>query len=151
MGSRTFKVVGKATPHSYKAQNFGKFASIYTPKNVKEWKAFVQTYLQSSDLVGKKIEGPIRLDMDFFFERPKSHFGTGKNLGVIKKSAPEFHIKKPDTENLLKPVKDVMTRLGFFKDDSQIVSEHIRKQWGVISMVEIEISWLDELQEGEKK
>jgi Holliday junction resolvase RusA-like endonuclease len=64
----------------------------------------------------------------FIFERPKSHFGTGKNSNKLKSSAPAHHIQPPDCDNLKKIVADCLNGL-VYKDDSQIVTAVISKKW----------------------
>lgn len=39
----------------------------------------------------------------------------------------EFKTSRPDTDNLQKALKDVMTKLGFWKDDALVVAEQILK------------------------
>ncbi len=51
---------------------------------------------------------PLVLEVTYWLPRPKSHFGTGKNSGVLKKSAPEFPVAKPDLTNLTKGLEDVL-------------------------------------------
>lgn len=41
----------------------------------------------------------------------------------------EYRITKPDTDNLQKMLKDVMTDLHFWKDDAQVASEICEKFW----------------------
>lgn len=41
----------------------------------------------------------------------------------------EYRITKPDTDNLVKLLKDVMTELHFWNDDAQVASEIIEKFW----------------------
>lgn len=65
------------------------------------------------------IEDPIILYVDFYFPRPKSHYGTGKNSKILKPSAPKYHTNKPDIDNLIKFIQDAGNRF-FWKDDSQI-------------------------------
>lgn len=40
-----------------------------------------------------------------------------------------YRITKPDTDNLQKLLKDVMTDLGFWKDDALVASEIVEKFW----------------------
>lgn len=68
----------------------------------------------------KPLEGPLMLKVWFYFARPASHFGSGKNAGKLKNSAPKHHAKKPDCDNCVKLVKDAMNGV-FYRDDSQIV------------------------------
>ncbi len=66
------------------------------------------------------IQGPVFLACKFYFQRPKAHYGTGKNAAVLKSSSPRIHFKRPDLDNLLKLVKDALTSGGFWLDDSQV-------------------------------
>ena len=66
------------------------------------------------------FEGPISIDLNFFMKRPKSHFRTGKNSHLLKKSAPIYCSQKPDLDNLAKFVLDAMNG-SFYTDDAQII------------------------------
>lgn len=63
------------------------------------------------------LDGPIRLITEWRFPRGKSHKDG------------EWRITRPDTDNLVKALKDVMTRLGFWVDDSRVCCELISKTW----------------------
>lgn len=63
------------------------------------------------------LEGPLYLRIEWRFER--------KGCKV-----PQWHAKRPDTDNLIKGVKDVLTKMQFWHDDSQVCSEHASK-WAV--------------------
>lgn len=41
----------------------------------------------------------------------------------------EWRTTKPDTDNLDKMLKDIMTHLGFWTDDARVVWEDIKKIW----------------------
>lgn len=41
----------------------------------------------------------------------------------------EYKITKPDTDNMIKLLKDVMTGLGYWTDDAQVASEITEKFW----------------------
>ncbi len=74
----------------------------------------------------KVIDGPVRLDVDFVFERPASHFGTGKNEGLIKSSAPVWKQSVPDRDKLLRAIGDALTKV-VYRDDARIVDGNARK------------------------
>lgn len=65
-------------------------------------------------------ELPLSLECDFIFERPSSHFGSGRNAGKLKASAKPEPVSRPDTSNLIKLVEDALNE-NAFKDDSRIV------------------------------
>lgn len=49
------------------------------------------------------------------------------------------YVKKPDTDNLQKGLKDVMTKLGWWKDDAQVFSEHATKVYSRIPGIRIDV------------
>jgi Holliday junction resolvase RusA-like endonuclease len=71
---------------------------------------------------------PLFVELDFYFGRPKAHFGSGKNANVIKASAPEHHTKKPDCDNCAKFVMDALTGV-FWTDDALICGQMVRKHY----------------------
>ncbi|MDD5013509.1 MAG: RusA family crossover junction endodeoxyribonuclease [Atribacterota bacterium] len=74
------------------------------------------------------IHEPVRLQVEFYFSRPKSHFGTGKYKNMVKDNAPVFHTTKPDTSNLIKFIEDAFNGV-FWKDDSLICELDCRKYY----------------------
>ena len=79
-------------------------------------------------------EKPIRLYVLWMFPYPKS----------AKKHKPgwdRWNITRPDTDNLNKLLKDVMTDMGFWKDDALICVEHIEKMYSDEPGIEI---WVDD-------
>lgn len=52
-------------------------------------------------------------------------------------------IDKPDTDNLQKGLKDIMTKLGWWYDDSQVFSEHVTKIHSRITGIRIDIEEIE--------
>jgi len=75
------------------------------------------------------VRGPVRMELIFYFTRPKSHYGTGKNSDKLKPSSPEFHVVKPDVSKLTRAVEDAMKGVVYI-DDSQIYRESHEKKYG---------------------
>ena len=73
-------------------------------------------------------EGPVYLTLLFLFARPKTHFGTGRNAGKLKESAPVYHTKRPDLDNLVKFAEDCLTGIAW-KDDCQVASTLSQKRY----------------------
>lgn len=67
----------------------------------------------------KKFNGPVRLITKWCYPRGKHKDG-------------EYKTTKPDTDNMIKLLKDVMTQLGFWKDDAIVSSEITEKFWAEI-------------------
>ena len=88
-----------------------------------------QFYLLSSEhKPDTPIAGPIRLGVVFYFNRPKSHYRTGKFSYLLKDDAPVYHTKTPDLDNLAKFVADSFNT-HFYKDDSQIIELKAEKHY----------------------
>ncbi|MBU0279284.1 RusA family crossover junction endodeoxyribonuclease [Gemella sp. zg-1178] len=64
--------------------------------------------------------GALELGVVYHFERP----------GNVKKSQ-VYKITRPDTDNLIKALKDCMAESGYFLDDAQVVVTHIKKVYAV--------------------
>lgn len=54
----------------------------------------------------------------------------------------EYKITKPDTDNIVKTLKDCMTELKFWKDDALVASEHIEKFWSDIPGIYVKVEEL---------
>ncbi|MGH3500203.1 MAG: RusA family crossover junction endodeoxyribonuclease, partial [Nocardioidaceae bacterium] len=65
--------------------------------------------------------------IEFRFNRPKSHYGTGGNAHLVKASAPLFPTGKPDADKLLRSVFDALTAARVWRDDAQAVYLGARK------------------------
>ena len=63
------------------------------------------------------LSGPIVLRVDFIFQASREHkAGTPK-------------ITRPDTDNMVKLLKDCLTHAGFWEDDAQVFDETIIKYY----------------------
>ena len=122
----TFKVNGtpKAQPRTRRSRSGG----VYTPPSADGWKDLVY-YAARQEAPVEPLEGPVRLTLEFVMPRPKSHYGTGRNAGKQKPNVPYYHASKPDRDNLEKATVDVLTELGFWKDDCQVADGPITKRY----------------------
>jgi crossover junction endodeoxyribonuclease RusA len=103
----------------------------YDPAPVKTAKAQLSGYL-GQHAPAKPLDGPISLRTLWLFPKGKTHRNG------------EWRVTRPDTDNLQKMLKDCMTRLGFWKDDAQVVREIVEKRWSdEPSGIYIEIEALD--------
>lgn len=75
-------------------------------------------------------QGPVRLTTWWCF--PVT--GTHQNG--------EYKTSKPDTDNLVKMLKDVMTDLNFWNDDAQVASEVIEKYWADLPGIYVKVESL---------
>ncbi len=91
---------------------------------------------------GPLLTGAIHLTVGFMFPRPKGHFGTGRNAGKLKASAPDDHTQKPDCDKLLRAVGDALTGV-VWRDDSQVCYISTGKVWGERYRTEVTIKPVD--------
>ena len=119
------KPIAKARPRFARKGNFVKTYSI---QGTEEGRFLfeVQKQYQKEPFVL-----PLVVSFVFMIARPKGHFGTGKNKGLLKKSAPEFHSGKPDLDNLIKFASDCCNAV-VWTDDAQIYQiRAIKKYCGI--------------------
>jgi Holliday junction resolvase RusA-like endonuclease len=75
------------------------------------------------------LEGPLAARFDFFFPRPKGHYGSGRNSSVLKPSAPPFPDVKPDATKILRATEDALKGI-LWRDDAQVVTQMVTKRYG---------------------
>lgn len=89
---------------------------MYKPANVRKARETLLTHLRPFK-PSNPIAGPIELHVTWRFPKGNKHKHN------------EWKTTKPDTDNLQKMLKDCMTEVGFWKDDAQVVVEHVEKLW----------------------
>jgi crossover junction endodeoxyribonuclease RusA len=75
------------------------------------------------------LAGPLLLEATFRFPRPKHHYGTGRNAGKVKASAPTWVATRPDLDKLVRAVADALAGIAY-QDDSQIAEHEAVKCYG---------------------
>lgn len=95
---------------------------------LKEWRYAVAQ--KAAEVMGGESpwQGPLFVEMVFYLPRPKGHYGTGRNAGKLKPSAPEYHDKRPDSDKLCRSVCDSLSK-RVYHDDSQIVELTVTKNY----------------------
>lgn len=75
------------------------------------------------------IRGAVRVNVTAAFARPKGHYGTGRNAGKLKPSAPRWPTTRTsfDRDNLDKLVLDALCEAKAIEDDSFVVDGLVRK------------------------
>jgi Holliday junction resolvase RusA-like endonuclease len=95
----------------------GQTAARY-PAVVYEWRAQVQQAV--AEAAHAQFVGPVELRVGFDLPRPASHYGTGRNAGIVKASAPTLPAAMPDLDKLVRCVCDAITDAGLWRDDAQV-------------------------------
>jgi crossover junction endodeoxyribonuclease RusA len=88
---------------------------------VYEWRGTVTTAVRET-WAGPVLSGPLAMSVLFELPRSKGHFGTGRNAGVLRPSAPPYPDGMPDLDKLQRAVFDAITDAGtVWHDDAQVV------------------------------
>ena len=120
--------IAKARPRFVRA---GEHVRTYSTQHTVEGRFMWDVLYQLDQLPFYKkepFEGALSLHMGFFFKRPKGHYGSGKNAGVLKKSAPRHHTVKIDVDNAIKFVMDCFNQI-IYLDDKQVVEVYAIKRY----------------------
>lgn len=88
----------------------------YEPDELKATRSKLSAYL-SKYIPDQKYNDAVRLTTKWCFPITGKHYNG------------EYRTSKPDTDNLQKLLKDVMTSLGYWKDDALVASEITEKFW----------------------
>lgn len=102
---------------------------LYEPAELKAVRTKLEAHL-AKHVPEEKYTGPVRLMTKWCFPNGKHPSGTYKTT-------------KPDTDNMVKTLKDVMTKLGYWVDDSLVASEIIEKFWAAVPGIYIRIEELE--------
>ncbi|MFB7596941.1 RusA family crossover junction endodeoxyribonuclease [Streptomyces sp. NPDC056160] len=117
-------VHGTPGPQGSKTRNAA--GALYeSSAKVKPWREAVKSAaldVLAYDTAWLPLNEAVRLDLTFTLLRPKSHFGTGRNAGQLKPSAPKFPTGKPDTDKLIRSTQDALKDAGVLRDDSVVTA-----------------------------
>tara|TARA_B100000287_G_C20667418_1_gene792158 strand:+ start:181 stop:654 length:474 start_codon:yes stop_codon:yes gene_type:complete len=119
----------------------GKFVRAYDPKKSRDWKAFVADFARKAMdeySILTPMEGPLCIRARFAFPLPKTQY---------RKRTPrktQWHVKRPDLDNLFKGITDAMEGIVFHRDAdiSKVVMEKIIVAQGEAPYVSVVIEKL---------
>jgi crossover junction endodeoxyribonuclease RusA len=110
-------------------------------KNLKPWRATIVAAIQERGWHRDPLlAGPVQLDLEFLLPRPGYHYGTGRNAGLLKPSAPIWHDKRGDLDKFCRSVFDSLTDSGAIRDDAQIAWLTTQKRWSATPGVGITLA-----------
>ena len=76
------------------------------------------------------IEGPVAVQLRFFYARPQDHYGTGRNDGILKDWAPYWPAsKQDDVDKSARLVNDALVYAGVLCDDGQVCVLRAEKRY----------------------
>lgn len=104
----------------------------YEPTELKAAREKLEAHL-SGHVPNERLYGALRLVTKWCFPITHKHNQDG-----------EYKTTRPDTDNMIKLLKDVMTDLGYWYDDAQVASEITEKFWAKVPGIYVVIESLGE-------
>lgn len=119
---------GSYTP--YRDKRTGQHRCKNTSPKVSSWQQRVAWAARAAWEWDRPLLGAVALWVTFHLPRPKNHYGTGKNIGLVK---PAFRKAQPteeknDVDKLLRAVLDGLKGIAY-RDDGQVINCCGRKQY----------------------
>jgi crossover junction endodeoxyribonuclease RusA len=129
-------IPGHAAPQGSK-RHVGKGILLESSKRVRPWRDLIVTMchaqLLNTDYHGSSaFVGPVDVWLTFRFDRPRHHFGTGRNANLLKPGAPIYPRTGGDLDKLMRAVADALGRkhgAGVIADDADIVTFNAAKRY----------------------
>ena len=111
-------------------RHVGNGVMIESSKRVKPWRRQVAAAARDAMAGRPLLTGPVAVTAIVRLPRPKGHYGTGRNAGRLKPSAPRYPTSRAlgDGDKHARSIGDALTGTALV-DDSQIVVWHLYKQY----------------------
>lgn len=142
-----FEVLGRPQPagskRAFRHPHTGQLIVTDVNRKARPWMQDVAQVGLEAMRGSPMLRGPLFLEVTFFMARPKGHYGTGRRAMFLKDSAPEFPVTRPDTTKLLRGLEDALSGV-VYADDSQIVTQVVRKRYGDPERVVVRLDRLDD-------
>jgi len=122
---RELRVYGTPAPQGSKRAFNNRIVEV--SKRVKPWREAIVKAAEKQPY--PMMTKPVVVRIVFFFERPKSHYRTGRNSGLLKDTAPHNHITTPDLDKLVRSTLDGCVQAGMIEDDKLVVTLHATKRY----------------------
>lgn len=127
------RVYGLPAPQGSK-RHVGGGVMVESSKALKPWREAVKTAAREAaerqGFLQIPRSTPVYMDVTFIFPRPASHYGTGRNAGVLKPNAPRWKTTAPDLSKLVRATEDAITDAGLWADDALVVMGRTYKIYG---------------------
>ena len=98
-------------------------------KELRTWRHAVMSELVAAKPIGWNDSLAVEVTVTFKFQRPQSHFGSGRNAHKLLPSAPKEKTTASDTDKLIRAVGDAIEQSGILRNDSYIVYWNAGKRY----------------------
>lgn len=98
---------------------------------LKPWRLGVQWAAQDAMRLHDRLEGPVEMRLLFTFDRPRTHYRTGRNAQLLKDNAPLYPCTRStgDIDKLQRAVLDAIEASGLLRDDVLVMKVLAEKAW----------------------
>lgn len=127
------KPQGKARARTFYNPKTKGMSSVTPEKTVLYENLVATCYMQAAGEQRFSDEGYLLVRIQAFFEPPKS---VSKKTRAEMLSGKILPAKKPDIDNITKAVLDALNGVAY-KDDTQVIETHVRKQYSEKQRVEV--------------
>ena len=93
---------------------------------VKPWREAVAAAWREA---GAHLSGAVAVEARFYLDRPRGHYGTGRNADRLRPSAPLYPTSAPDLDKLVRSTLDGLTTANAYEDDARVVDLTTRKRY----------------------
>jgi Holliday junction resolvase RusA-like endonuclease len=119
----TFEVPGVPQPQG-STKSFRRGTKIVTTSDnprLRPWRDALCWHAREALGGHPRFEGPVVVSAVFWLPRPAGHFGSGRNAGHLRPSAPTSPTVPPDLDKLVRAALDALSEAGVWRDDAQVV------------------------------
>lgn len=122
-GSKTAGLAGNGRPYLRDSN----------AKKLKPWRAEMAGCITAAMAEQRwtTLDAPAEVLITFHLPRPAAHFGSGRNSGVLKDSAPAWKSTMPDIDKLTRAVLDAITTSQALRDDARVARLVVEKRYAV--------------------
>lgn len=110
-----------------RAHGSGKPMLLDADPRLKHWRSQMQTEMLKK-APPAPLDAPIWVRITVDVPRPRSHYGTGKNAGLLKSNAPEYPVSGRDLDKVARAVLDAGTGI-FWRDDSRVIRLEVSRSY----------------------
>lgn len=123
MTAVSIDVLGLPAPQGSK-RHVGRGILVESSTKVGPWREAVVAAAANQGAANRQLDGPVNVDVSFYFPRPKSHYRAN---GELKPTAPYVHSTTPDLDKVLRSTLDALTQAAVITDDARVQQVQARK------------------------
>ena len=110
-----------------RARGSGKPMLLDADPRLKSWRGQMQAgMLQTAPPA--PLDAPVRVRISVDVPRPRTHYGTGRNAGVLKATAPSLPMSGRDLDKIARACLDAGTGI-WWRDDSRVVTLEVNRTY----------------------